>query len=97
MIEVEIGNESVGIVHADCPFSDWNELKNKLIEDEDEELVLQCLWNRDRIRNNDETVIQNITRIYHGHSVVPAVRKLGNRVYIDTGAVFDRGLTIVRL
>lgn len=95
-IEVETDNGLVGIVHADCPYNDWNTFVYELVE-ADRELVLKCVWNRDRIRNRDNTVIQNIHKVYHGHSVVKTDVLLGNRHYIDTGAVFNNYLTIREL
>lgn len=95
-IEVETDNGLVGIVHADCPFNNWNTFVHEL-EEADRELVLKCIWNRDRIRNPDNTVIQNIHKVYHGHSVLKTDVLLGNRHYIDTGAVFNNYLTIREL
>ena len=95
-IELESKGELIGIVHADCPFNDWNDFKFKL-QNPDRNLILECIWNRDRIKNKDQTSINNIDRVYHGHTVLENVEVYGNRYYIDTGAVFYDKLTIIEL
>lgn len=97
-IELESKGELIGIVHADCPFNDWNIFKFELLfEEPNRALILECIWNRDRIKNKDQTSINNIDRVYHGHTVLENVEVYGNRHYIDTGAVFYDKLTIIEL
>lgn len=95
-IELESKGELIGIVHADCPFNDWNVFKFEL-QEPDRALILDCIWNRNRVKNKDQTYIDNIDRVYHGHTVLENVEVHGNRHYIDTGAVFYNKLTIIEL
>lgn len=96
VIEVETDECSVGILHAEPPFDDWI----KVIDNTNlgrYEVKNTCIWGRDRIYHNDCTVIQGIDKIYVGHTVVQEPYSLGNVHYIDTGAVFGKPLTIVRI
>jgi len=95
-IELESKGELIGIVHADCPFNDWNIFKFEL-QEPNRALILECIWNRNRVKNKDQTYIDNIDRVYHGHTVLENVEVHGNRHYIDTGAVFYNKLTIIEL
>lgn len=97
LIEIETASGLVGIVHADCPFNDWESLKQEVLA-KNGRVILQCLWNRDRIKTKDKSVIKGVSKVYHGHTVLEIDGKLGNRHYIDTGAVFPGGyFTILKL
>lgn len=91
-IEVETPIGLVGIIHADCP-DDWLDVR----EHTREENLLGWIWNRDRYKYNDNTVIDNIRIVYHGHTVVPHNIVKGNRVYIDTGAVFNNDSNLINI
>lgn len=97
MIEVDTDLGMVGILHADCPMSSWDATKTEILNN-NRNVILNCMWNRDKIYNNDKRVILGIDKIYHGHTVLQVDSKLGNRHYIDTGAVFPNGyFTILKL
>lgn len=96
IIEVQVGNSKVGIVHADCPFGDWNYFKEVVLSGNDKVLE-QCIWSRARVRSPTQEVIAGIDSIYHGHTVLERRVTLGNRNYIDTGAVFGNKLTLEKL
>lgn len=102
VIEIETDTGLVGVVHASCPVNDWYELKDLLTpnyayEIYQDNLIDGCIWDRSRINSADSTIIENVNRIYHGHTPVKEVVNLGNRWYIDTGAVFGNKLTIREL
>lgn len=96
IIEVDTDNGIIGIIHADCPFSDWDYLK-EVIQSGNLNIITECIWSRRRIRAQNTDVISGISKIYHGHTVLQKRATLGNRNYIDTGAVFGNKLTIERL
>lgn len=92
-IEVKVGNNYVGIVHAEVPNHDWND-----VFDLNEEKLEKLLWSRDKIAYQDNRRVARIDRVYVGHSAGKDVRVLGNVHYIDTGSGFSNGkLTIVEL
>jgi len=96
-IEVETNNGLVGIIHADCPVDDWGILETKLTGGMGDKFIECCLW--DRSRHNHEVVepIKNISKVYFGHTPTREVKELGNCVFIDTGAVFGNGLTVLQI
>lgn len=98
-IEVETDYGRVGIVHADVPYSDWEEIY-KLEGTQDnmktEGIKNIMLWSRDRINNSITSGVNNIDRVYVGHTPLNDSISLGNVTYIDTGACFSDGkFTIV--
>lgn len=91
IIEVPYRGKLIGVLHANVAKRSWNEYHDQL-SDHDEDDVM---WGRRRIYNNDTTRIDDVDAVVVGHTVVPRVKTLGNVVYIDTGAVFDRHLTVL--
>lgn len=55
------------------------------------------VWSRDRINNHSEVVVEGADLFIHGHTPLKEVAKYGNRLYIDTGAVFGGKLTIIQV
>jgi len=98
-IEIETDYGRVGVVHADVPYSDWEEIY-KLEGAEDnmktEGIKNIMLWSRDRINNSITSGVKNIEHVYVGHTPLNDSISLGNVTYIDTGACFSDGkFTIV--
>lgn len=89
-IKVGEGDRSFGMVHTDPP-SDWNEITNSIIKD-------YILWGRNRMQQKSESLVRNIGTVYCGHTPTKDILKLGNVVFIDTGACFSKGkLTIIEI
>lgn len=85
-ITVDTVYGKVGVVHAEST-DDWND---------NGDLSRQTnLWARTRIKCGQDMPIKNIDRVVVGHTPLKEVVRLGNMVYIDTGAVFDGQLTIL--
>lgn len=102
-IEVETGSKKqlVGIVHADFPGSDWQQMHSL-----DEPLLEKCLWSRSQFKNRHDHVVTGIDAIYHGHSVNGTADddksasdfvQLGNRFYIEPGAYKGARFVIIKL
>ena len=89
-------NGRVGIVHACVPGNDWNNMEtcnSFSMQDSGEHI-----WSRDKISNNDTTIIDNIELVLVGHTPVSKPMQLGNVFYCDTGAVYSGGhLSIIRV
>jgi serine/threonine protein phosphatase 1 len=92
-IDIETKNGLVGIIHAECPVDDWLKLEKELSL----EIIECCLWDRFRCEHNITTIIDNVHKIFVGHSPVKEICISGNHVYIDTGAVFGYELTIIEI
>jgi len=96
-IEIETKSGLVGIVHAECPVDDWSKLEKELSGERKDLFKEVCLWDRFRSEHNITTVVDNVNKIYVGHTPAKQIKELGNVVYIDTGAVFGYELTIVEI
>lgn len=96
-IQVETDEGMVGIVHAECPVKKWSDLSVAFSESNKDSYVQMCMWNRDRINYQDKSFVEGVTKVYVGHTPVKQPVVLGNVHYIDTGAVFGRELTVVKI
>lgn len=91
IMEVQVGDGKIGIVHAECLCQDWEEFKRIPIEQND-----NALWGRDKISMGDAALVKNIDTIYVGHTPVRQPVMLGNHHYMDTGVVFGNGEFIIK-
>lgn len=91
-IEITTKEGLVGIIHSECPVDDWSNLEKY---SEDDYFKGLAIWSRDMIKGGRPIVIKNIHKVYHGHTVLEEIHNSGNRVYIDTGAVFPKGKLII--
>lgn len=97
VIEVNTERGLVGLVHADVPKKmSWTEFKFA-IENNDEVVIETALWGRTRLMNEIDEEIPGLGRLYVGHTVQDKVKKLGNVVALDTGAVFNQHLSMVNM
>lgn len=93
-MEIKTQHETIGVVHAEVPLSDWRVFENKTKD----ELKQVSIWSRNRIRANMTHEVIGIDKVYVGHTVLSEPRILGNVFYIDTGSVFNgNDLTIRKL
>ena len=94
-IEVETKSGLIGIIHADCPVNDWNDLGNAL---ENDKRAIECaIWNRGIASSDEPVFIKNIDKVYFGHTPTKEPKTIGNCVFIDTGAVFGGQLTVIQI
>lgn len=105
MIEVETRRGVVGIVHAEVPPGmDWRTFTER-VGNGDRTAVLWAQWSRERFNANDNGTVPGISRVFHGHTPsASGIRRMGNRYYIDTGAVYrergthpDMGLSLTEI
>lgn len=87
-IQVSHKGKTVGVIHANVTSGIWGEF--------DEE---RDIWDRSRVRVSEGFYqdVQGIDLVIVGHTVVDSPRKINNVLHIDTGAVFDRKLTIMSI
>ncbi|UZE19928.1 metallophosphoesterase [Pseudomonas sp. B21-054] len=107
IIEINLSSDqTIGIVHAEAPAirsnGGWPEAKDaitgRLGKPNQQQALKTALYAREKIEREDYTFIEGVTRLYVGHSTVPAVMHLGNVVYIDTGCSFSDGaLSLVEI
>lgn len=91
-------DKKIGLAHADCYHNDWNLNIRELLEPITfNKIYDNAIWNRRRITLKDKSYIKNIYCVIHGHTPLINPSLLGNRLYIDTGAVYNGNLTIIKL
>ena len=88
VLSVPVGDKMIGVVHGDCLVQHWNEYA--ILENWE-----SVLWGRDRISNDIVTPVNGVDVVVVGHTPVQKVEKLGNVLYIDTGAVYKGTLTLM--
>ena len=96
-IEIETAHGPVGIVHADCPVAQWQDLELALAGPNGQAFENCCLWSRDRITSGAAHGVEGVYAVICGHTPLQAWEGLGNVIYIDTGMVFGRHFTFVEL
>ena len=86
-LEVETAAGLVGLVHADCPFDDWQEMQAVPWESVEPTSSVGecCLWSFERYTRRYAAPVRNVRAVVHGHVVVKAPEVLGNVHFIDTG------------
>jgi serine/threonine protein phosphatase 1 len=97
LIDIDTPSGLVGIVHADCPLASWPDLIEALEGEHAEQFAQMCIWSRERIQVGNETAVEGVVSVIVGHTPMKASKWLGNVRYIDTGAVFGHGLTIIQI
>lgn len=94
-IEVETAGGMIGIVHADCVFGTWAELKAELESPETRKRLKlvhnTCMWSRSRVENRDMTPVSDMRAVVVGHTPLRQPMVLGNVHHIDTGGWFPDG------
>ena len=96
--EIDCGAERVGIVHAEVPFGvTWDGVVAALAEGGDPQVRESLVWGRRRLYAGDDSGVPGVARLYCGHTIVAAPERLGNVVYLDTGAFRSGRLTVVAL
>jgi len=96
-IEVETDLGLIGIIHAECPVADWNDLEIALSGHNAEAFEMTCLWSRNRIKRGNTSIIKNIVNVIVGHTILKTDQWFGNVHYIDTGSYSTGNLTIIKL
>jgi serine/threonine protein phosphatase 1 len=86
-LEVQTPNGPIGLVHADCPFDDWQHMHTIDLKGlaHMSSTAGRCIWSSDRYDLRYTGVVKNILAVVHGHRTIPVMAKLGNVFFIDTG------------
>ena len=85
--EVETAAGIVGMVHADCPFDDWHDMRDVQWNEIDLTGWIGdcCLWSIERYTQHYASPVSNVHAVVHGHMVVRTPEIMGNVHFIDTG------------
>lgn len=104
VVEVQLENKKIGVVHADIDIHDWNAFKADIMQGDYKisgvtSAYSNALWGRGRIRQQSAHYdsVENIDEIYLGHTIVKEPIKVDNCYYIDVGSYFTKKLCIVKI
>lgn len=104
VIEVQLKNKKIGVLHADIDIHDWDAFKKDILQGDYKisgvtSAYSNALWGRGRIRQQSAHYdsVENIDEIYLGHTIVKEPIKVDNCYYIDVGSSFTRKLCIVKV
>ena len=100
-IEVDTAQGLIGIVHADCPFPSWGQLRAELESPESSKRLKHvqnsCMWSRSRIQDGDTCGVEGLRALVVGHTPLRQPAVLGNVHYIDTAGWMDGRFTLLNL
>lgn len=98
-IEIDTPSGLVGIVHADCPFQGWGDLRNHLQGGiaPTHRIEQWCQWSRGRFDHGNTDGVAGVRAMVVGHTPTRHATALGNVHFIDTGAWLGRFFTLMNL
>lgn len=104
VIEIQLEDKNIGILHADIDIHDWNQFKTNIAKGERKipgltSAYTNALWGRGRIRHHSKRygTVKNIDEIYLGHTIVKRHTQIDNCHYIDIGSSYTQKLCIVKI
>ena len=102
-LEVMVDQRRIGLIHADCPEDDWVAFQARLASGElapcrsGKTVRHEALWSRQRLRGEPRQPVAGIDLLCVGHTPLPLARRRDNVLYLDTGAVYGRVLSLLCL
>lgn len=89
VLEVATAQGLTGIVHADVPCNmSWPRFVERL-QGGDRAVYEYALWSRSRAQEVCTAPVEGIDRVFCGHTVFEGPKRIGNVLFIDTGAGYD--------
>lgn len=99
-IELLLPNDVVvGIIHADCPYNDWDQWKNITTAEFDWNGAATAQWSRRNIDRGVPVNVKGVDILLTGHSPTKSgnIEKLGNQIYCDIGSFFRNKISLIEL
>lgn len=95
-IEIITPNEKIGIIHAECPYNDWDKFKTSQVSDS---ILNTVQWARNNYTRRWQGVVQGVDRLMVGHTPTDSgeVEVLGNTWYCDLGSFFRGNISFIQL
>lgn len=93
-IEVYTNDGVYGITHADCPYSDWNDVVPYLY---DYNVQQNIVWCRHRIFSKYSYDVANVFKTIHGHTISNDFVQNMNSIWCDLGAYKNNVLGVVQV
>lgn len=99
-IELLLPNDVVvGIIHADCPYNDWEQWKNITTAEFNWNGKATAQWSRSNIDRGVPVKVKGVDFLLTGHTPTKSgeVEKLGNQIYCDLGSFFRNKISLIEL
>ena len=98
-IELLTPTETIGIVHAQCPYNSWDEFKKMTKAEMDYNGGAIAQWARTNYDKQADIQIKGVDRLIVGHSPTMSgeVEVYGNTTYADLGSFFRGKISFIQL
>jgi len=98
-IELLTPTEKIGIIHAQCPYNNWDEFKKMTGVELDFNGAATAQWARTNYDKQADIQVKGIDRLMVGHSPTRSgeVEVYGNTWYCDLGSFFRNKISFVQL
>lgn len=98
-IELILPNETIGVVHAQCPRNNWNEFKKMSEAEMEYDGYNAAQWSTYNYDNYKSLIVEGVDRLLVGHRVTESgeVEVLGNVWYCDLGSFFRDKICFLQL
>lgn len=98
-IELILPNEMVGVVHAQCPYNNWDEFKKMSGSELSLNGEATAQWARTNYDKKIAVEVKGIDRLLVGHTPTQNgdIEVMGNTWYCDSGAFFRDKINFIQL
>ncbi len=98
-IELLTPTEKIGIIHAQCPYNNWDEFKKMTDAELDFNGAATAQWARTNYNKQADIQVKGIDRLLVGHSPTRSgeVEVYGNTTYADLGSFFRDKISFIQL
>lgn len=98
-IELLTPTEKIGIIHAQCPYNNWDEFKKMTGAELDFNGAATAQWARTNYDKQADIQVKGVDRLMVGHTPTDSgeVEVLGNTWYCDLGSFFRDKISFVQL
>lgn len=98
-IELETPTGLIGMIHAECPYNDWEKFRGITQAELEWNGLATAQWARTRYDRQDTTIVKGVKKLLVGHTPTSSgsVEQLGNVFYSDLGSFFRGTLCFMEL
>lgn len=98
-IELLTPTEKIGIVHAQCPFNDWDKFKKMTKAELNWNGAATAQWARTNYDKKLDLIVKGVDRLLVGHTPTNSgeVEILGNVWYADLGSFFRNKISFIQI
>ena len=98
-IELLTPTEKIGIIHAQCPYNNWDEFKKMTKPELEFNGYATAQWARTNYNRQWQETVKGVDRLLVGHTPTDSgdVEFLGNTWYCDAGSFFRDKINFIQL